>query len=87
MASAEAAAAAGPILGLDHVTLAVAALDPAVAAYEALLALPCTRRRGRAETGPDWALFALANTALVLVAAGVATLIVNSGRLFVTSFR
>jgi hypothetical protein len=27
------------------------------------------------------------NTALVLVAAGVATLIVNSGRLFVTSFR
>jgi catechol 2,3-dioxygenase-like lactoylglutathione lyase family enzyme len=56
----------GPILGLDHATLVVEALDAAVAAYEALFARPCDRR-GSAE-GLDWARFALANTALVLVA-------------------
>ncbi|MBY0333392.1 MAG: hypothetical protein K2X49_22255, partial [Acetobacteraceae bacterium] len=57
---------AGPVLGLDHVTLVVAALDDAVAAYAALFGQPCARR-GR-DAGVDWALFALANTALVLVA-------------------
>mgnify|MGYP002785202245 FL=1 len=57
---------AGLVLGLDHVTLVVAALDDAVAAYAALFGQPCARR-GR-ESGVDWALFALANTALVLVA-------------------
>jgi catechol 2,3-dioxygenase-like lactoylglutathione lyase family enzyme len=57
---------AGLILGLDHTTLVVEELDAAVAAYETLFAQPCTRR-GTAE-GLDWALFALANTALVLVA-------------------
>jgi len=55
---------AGPILGLDHITLAVEDLDASVAAYEALFALRCTRR-GTAE-GLDWASFVLANTTLVL---------------------
>lgn len=57
---------AGAILGLDHVTLAVEAIDPALQAYEALFGQPCAQR-GTAE-GLDWARFALANTALVLVA-------------------
>lgn len=57
---------AGLILGLDHITLAVTALDGPVAAYETLFAQGCTGR-GTAE-GLDWARFALANTALVLVA-------------------
>lgn len=57
---------AGPILGLDHITLVVEALDGAVAAYETLFAQGCDGR-GAAE-GLDWARFALANTALVLVA-------------------
>jgi catechol 2,3-dioxygenase-like lactoylglutathione lyase family enzyme len=56
----------GTIQGLDHATLAVEDLDAAVATYETLFAQPCTRR-GTAE-GLDWACFALANTALVLVA-------------------
>ena len=56
----------GPILGLDHVTLVVDELDAAVSTYETLFAQPCTRR-GAAE-GLEWAWFALANTALVLVA-------------------
>ena len=62
MASSE----TGQILGLDHATLVVEALDGAVATYETLFAHPCDRR-GSAE-GLDWARFALANTALVLVA-------------------
>ncbi|TDH59465.1 glyoxalase [Dankookia rubra] len=57
---------AGPILGLDHITLVVEALDEAVAAYETLFAQGCGGR-GAAE-GLDWARFGLANTALVLVA-------------------
>ena len=35
---------AGLILGLDHLTLAVARLDEAVTAYEALFAQPCAAR-------------------------------------------
>lgn len=57
---------AGPILGLDHVTLAVAALDAAVATCETLFGTACTRR-GTAD-GLDWACFPLANAALVLLA-------------------
>lgn len=57
---------AGLIQGLDHVTLAVEDLDAAVPVYERLLAQPCTRRG--ATEGLAWALFALANTGLVLVA-------------------
>jgi catechol 2,3-dioxygenase-like lactoylglutathione lyase family enzyme len=57
---------AGPVLGLDHITLAVEALDAAVAAYATLFAQG-PAERGTAE-GLDWARFALANTALVLVA-------------------
>ena len=38
------ASESGPILGLDHVTLAVEALDPAVAAYATLFGRPCARR-------------------------------------------
>ncbi len=57
---------AGLILGLDHVTLAVARLDAAVAAYETLFELrPASP--GEAN-GPLWARFDLANTALVLAA-------------------
>ncbi|GGC71878.1 glyoxalase [Siccirubricoccus deserti] len=56
----------GPILGLDHITLAVDGLDAAMAAYETLFAQPCDGR-GTAE-GLEWARFALANTSLVLVA-------------------
>ena len=57
---------AGPILGLDHITLVVEALDAAVAAYEVLFDQACTARGEAA--GLAWARFALANTALVLVA-------------------
>ena len=59
---------AGPILGLDHTTLVVEALDSAVSTYETLFAQSCTRR-GAVE-GLEWACFTLANTALVLVASG-----------------
>jgi catechol 2,3-dioxygenase-like lactoylglutathione lyase family enzyme len=55
----------GPILGLDHITLAVDGLDAAVVAYETLFAQPCDGR-GTAE-GLEWARFALTNTSLVLV--------------------
>ncbi|MFC7476373.1 VOC family protein [Dankookia sp. GCM10030260] len=54
------------ILGLDHITLVVEALDATVAAYESLFAQGCTARGEAA--GLEWARFALANTALVLVA-------------------
>ncbi|WP_431267046.1 VOC family protein [Dankookia sp. P2] len=56
----------GPVLGLDHITLAVAALDAAIAVYGTLFAQGC-EARGAAED-LDWARFGLANTALVLVA-------------------
>ncbi len=55
-----AAEGAGPILGLDHVAVAVPRLDAAVAIYEALFAQPPAAR------GEAWARFDLANTALVL---------------------
>ncbi len=55
-----------PILGLDHVTVVVEDLDPAVAAYERLFAL-APAQRGAAD-GLGWACFALANMTLVLVA-------------------
>src|SRR6476660_4119132 len=42
----------GPVLGLDHITLAVAALDAAVAAYETLFAQGCEARV--AAEGLDW---------------------------------
>jgi hypothetical protein len=61
-----AASRGGPIRGLDHATLVVEALDSAVTAYETLFDRPCDAR-GSAE-GLDWARFAVANTALVLVA-------------------
>ena len=61
-----AASGGGPIRGLDHATLVVEALDSAVTAYETLFDRPCDAR-GSAE-GLDWARFAVANTALVLVA-------------------
>ncbi len=57
---------AGAILGLDHVTLAVPALEPAVAAY-AMLFGRAADARGQAQ-GLGWAAFRLANTSLVLVA-------------------
>jgi len=57
---------AGAIRGLDHVTLVVGALAPALAAYETLFDQPCDARGE--EHGLAWANFALANTALVLVA-------------------
>jgi catechol 2,3-dioxygenase-like lactoylglutathione lyase family enzyme len=57
---------AGPILGLDHITLVVEALDAAVASYEVLFDQACTARGEAA--GLAWARFALSNTALVLVA-------------------
>lgn len=56
------------ILGLDHVVLVVAALDPAVAVYAVILGRDCRDR------GEGWARFALANTALVLAEAGAAPL-------------
>jgi catechol 2,3-dioxygenase-like lactoylglutathione lyase family enzyme len=57
---------AGLVLGLDHVTLVVEDLGEAVATYETLFAQSCA---GRGEgDGLNWALFAVANTALVLVA-------------------
>jgi catechol 2,3-dioxygenase-like lactoylglutathione lyase family enzyme len=59
---------AGPILGLDHVTLVVEALDAAVPVHEMLLGQACGRR-GDSE-GVAWACFVLANTTLVLVAPG-----------------
>ena len=59
---------AGPILGLDHTTLVVEALDSAVSTYETLFAQSCTRR-GAVE-GLEWACFTLANTALVLATSG-----------------
>lgn len=57
---------AGPILGLDHAALVVDELDAAVAVHETLFGEACTRRGTTEEL--DWALFTLANTALVLVA-------------------
>ncbi len=56
------------VLGLDHATLVVPDLAAAIATYETLFAQGCTGR-GSAE-GLDWACFALANTALVLVTPG-----------------
>ena len=50
----------GPILGLDHIILAVPQLDAAVAAYELLF------ERGPAVRGESRARFALANVGLVL---------------------
>lgn len=55
-----AAEGAGPILGLDHVVVAVPRLDAAVATYGALFEQPPAAR------GEAWARFDLANTALVL---------------------
>lgn len=57
---------AGAILGLDHVTLAVTALDPALGAYATLFGRAADAR-GEAQ-GFRWAAFRLANTSLVLVA-------------------
>ena len=62
-----AADGAGPILGLDHVVLAVPRLDAAIAAYERLFEqAPASRDGARAR-------FALANTALVLAEGGAPT--------------
>lgn len=56
---------AGAILGLDHVTLAVTALEPAVAAYSTLFGRAADAR-GEAQ-GLGWGVFRLANSSLVLV--------------------
>lgn len=64
--SARPAYDAGAILGLDHVTLAVAALEPALATYSTVFGRPADAR-GEAQ-GLSWARFRLANTNLVLVA-------------------
>jgi catechol 2,3-dioxygenase-like lactoylglutathione lyase family enzyme len=60
--------AAGLVLGLDHITLAVEDLGATTSAYETLFAQPCSAS-GTAEGGLDWAQFTLGNTALVLVSA------------------
>ena len=57
---------AGLIHGLSHVALAVDDLGDAVATYETLFAQPCAGRGGA--HGLAWAMFALSNMALVLVA-------------------
>ena len=62
---------AGGILGLDHLTLAVADLAAATAAYATIFDQPASQS-GTAK-GLAWAAFALANTTLVLVAAPEAT--------------
>jgi catechol 2,3-dioxygenase-like lactoylglutathione lyase family enzyme len=79
-----AAGEGGPVLGLDHIVLAVEDLEAAAAAHEALFAQPCDRRGVTESLG--WARFDLANTALVLVASqgGPATALPDGARAALT---
>jgi catechol 2,3-dioxygenase-like lactoylglutathione lyase family enzyme len=54
--------------GLDHVTLVVAALEPALKSYQTLLGIPPSWRGAHPALGSEAAIFALANSAVELLA-------------------